>query len=63
MPSKVSIDSDLLEEALKIGGFSTKQDTVNQALTEFIQRCKQREIIDVFGHLAPDSDYNYKQGR
>lgn len=63
MATNLSIDANLLEEALQIGGFSTKKETVNQALAEFVQRRKQREIISLFGSLPQDSDYNYKNGR
>ena len=34
MATNLSIDPQLLEEALRIGGLSTKKDTVNQALKE-----------------------------
>ncbi|MDQ7075872.1 MAG: type II toxin-antitoxin system VapB family antitoxin [Gammaproteobacteria bacterium] len=50
------------DEALIVGGLKTKKDTVNQALTEFVQRRKQREIMQFFGRLPQDSDYDYKQG-
>ena len=63
MATNLAIDSDLLDEALQIGGFTTKKDTVNQALTEFVQRRKQREITKLFGTLPCDEDYNYKKGR
>ena len=63
MATNLLIDSELLEEALKIGGFSTKKDTVNQALKEFIQKRKQQEIIELFGNLPCDEDYDYKKGR
>ena len=63
MATNLSIDADLLEEALQVGGFSTKKETVNQALTEFVQRRKQREIISLFGKLPQDADYDYKKGR
>jgi Arc/MetJ family transcription regulator len=63
MATNLSIDADLLEEALQIGGFSTKKETVNQALAEFVQRRKQREIIALFGNLPQDADYDYKKGR
>lgn len=61
--TNLSIDTNLLDEALIIGGLPTKKDTVNQALTEFVQRRKQREIVDLFGSLPADKDYNYKKGR
>jgi len=63
MATNLSIDTDLLEEALQVGGLKTKKDTVNQALLDFVQRRKQREIIDLFGKFPCDKDYNYKKGR
>ncbi len=63
MATNLSIDPELLEEALKIGDFSTKKDTVNQALKEFIQKRKQQEIIELFGNFLCDEDYDYKKGR
>ncbi|MEE8056630.1 MAG: type II toxin-antitoxin system VapB family antitoxin [Pseudomonadales bacterium] len=63
MATNLSIDTSLLNEALVISGLPTKKDTVNQALTEFVQRRKQREITSLFGQLPQDTDYDYKQGR
>lgn len=63
MATNLSIDTELLEEALKVGGLNTKKDTVNQALKEFVQKRKQQEIIELFGNFPSDEDYNYKQGR
>lgn len=62
MASNLSIDPQLLSEAVVVGGFSTKKDTVNQALIEFIQRRKQKEITELFGKLPADDDYDYKKG-
>ena len=63
MATNLSIDTDLLEEALRISGMPTKKDTVNQALMEFVQRRKQREVSTLFGKLPPDPNYNYKKRR
>ncbi len=63
MATNLSIDPKLLEEALQVGGFRTKKDTVNQALKEFVQRRKQQEIINLFGIFPSDEDYDYKQRR
>ena len=63
MASNLAIDPNLLNEALSVGGLNTKKDTVNQALKEFIQRRKQRQIADLFGTLPADNDYDYKKGR
>ncbi len=63
MATNLSIDARLLNEALLISGLTTKKDTVNQALMEFVQRRKQREITSLFGQLPQDASYDYKKGR
>jgi hypothetical protein len=63
MATNLAIDDRLLSEALEISGLKTKKDTVNLALKEFVDRRKQLEIIDIFGKMDPDPDYDYKQGR
>lgn len=63
MPTNVSIDKDLLNKALSVSGLSTKKDTVDLALSEFVQHCKQREIIELFGKISFDPDYDYKKCR
>ncbi len=62
MVKNFSIDIELLNEALLVGELPTKKDTINQALTEFVQRRRQREITPLFGQVPMDADYDYKQG-
>jgi Arc/MetJ family transcription regulator len=63
MATNLAIDDQLLKEALVVSGLKTKKDTVNIALKEFVSRRKQQEILDLFGTLDPDQDYDYKKGR
>jgi len=63
MVTNLAIDDKLLEEARLISGLKTKKDTVNHALRKSISRRKQLEIIELFGKLDPDTDYDYKQAR
>ena len=63
MSTNLSIDTQLLNDALKIGGLKTKKDTVNLALQEFIKRRKATEILNLFGKIEYDEDYNYKEMR
>ena len=63
MPTNLAIDDRLLQEALEISGLKTKKDTVNLALKEFVNRRKQMEILDLFGTMDPDPEYDYKKGR
>jgi Arc/MetJ family transcription regulator len=63
MATNLAIDPELLEKALEVSGLKTKKATVNLALQEFINRRKQIEILDLFGKMDPDSNYDYKKGR
>jgi Arc/MetJ family transcription regulator len=63
MPTNLAIDDKLLEEALHLGGHRTKKATVNEALEEYIQRRKQRSILDLFGKIDYDPEYDYKEQR
>jgi len=63
MASNLSIDNELMDIALKVGGLKSKKDTVNQALREFIKRRKTAEIIELFGTVDDDSSYDYKEAR
>lgn len=63
MPTNLAIDDQLLEEALKIGGQKTKKATVTEALTEYIQRRRQQKILDLFGKVSVDPQYDYKAQR
>jgi len=63
MATNLALDNSLLDLALKVGGYKTKKETVNAALKEFVERHKQREIIELFGKLPADQDYDYKLGR
>jgi Arc/MetJ family transcription regulator len=64
MATNLNIDEKLLDEAQRLGGKKTKRDTVNQALEEYIQRRKQKEILKAFGKfdLAPNYDYKKERG-
>ena len=61
--SNLSVDMKLLDDAMKIGGLKTKKDTVNLALREFIKKRQASEILELFGTIEYDEDYNYKEAR
>lgn len=46
-----------------IGGQRTKKATVTEALEEYIQRRKQAKIIELFGTIDFDPEYDYKKQR
>ncbi len=63
MPTNLTIDDRLLEEARKVGGHRTKRETVTAALEEYIKRRKQQEILSLFGKVEYEPSYDYKRER
>lgn len=63
MATNLAIDEQLLAQALELGHFKTKKETVNSALKEFVEKRKQLEIIDLFGTIEFDETYDYKEAR
>jgi Arc/MetJ family transcription regulator len=63
MPTNLAIDDRLLDQALDVGGYRTKKETVNQALREFIQRRKRLELLKLVGKVEYDRRYDYKRER
>jgi len=63
MSTNLAINPELLQKALEVSGLRTKKETVNLALKELINRHSQLEIIELFGKMDPDTDYDYKKWR
>ena len=63
MATNLGIDETMLAEALKLGGLKTKKATVNEALREFIQRRRRLKLIEMFGTIDFDPEYDYKAER
>jgi Arc/MetJ family transcription regulator len=63
MATNLEIDNELIQEALKLGGYRTKRAVVEAALQEYVQRRKQLKITELFGTIEYEDDYDYKQQR
>ncbi len=63
MPTNLALDPDLLDEAHRIGGHRTKKATVTEALREYILRRKQQRVLEIFGSVEYDADYDHKEQR
>lgn len=61
--NNLQIDENLLQEALALGNYQSNSAVIEAALQEYIQRRKQLQVIELFGTIDYDSDYNYKQQR
>ncbi|MFM7736710.1 MAG: type II toxin-antitoxin system VapB family antitoxin [Alphaproteobacteria bacterium] len=63
MATNLSLDPELIERALQVSGERTKRAAVTRALEEFIQRRRQKKLLDLMGKLEWDSSFDYKSER
>ncbi len=63
MATNLAIDDKLIIKAQKIGNQKTKKEAVTTALKEYIAHKKQLEVIDLFGSIEFDKDFDYKKAR
>ncbi|GAB1540101.1 hypothetical protein NUACC21_27700 [Scytonema sp. NUACC21] len=63
MTINLQIDEALIQEALAVGNQQTERDVVEEALREYVQRRKQLMVLDLFGTIDYDEDYDYKEQR
>jgi hypothetical protein len=63
MPTNLAIDDRLINEARRVGNHKTKKEAVTAALDEYIRGRRQMEILNHFGTIDFDPDYDYKKMR
>ncbi len=63
MATNLALDDSLIEAAVKVGKHPSKKAAVTRALEEYIQRHRQQQIIELFGTIDYDPDYDYKEQR
>ncbi|MCP4257832.1 MAG: type II toxin-antitoxin system VapB family antitoxin [Planctomycetes bacterium] len=63
MATNLAIDDKLIIKAQKIGHHKTKKEAVTTALKEYIAHKKQLEVLDLFGSVEFDKNYDYKKAR
>lgn len=63
MATNLSIDPELIDQALKVSGERTKAAAVTMALQEFIARRRQKRVLDLMGKLEWDAGFDYKKER
>ena len=51
MVTNLALDDSLISEAVRVSGHRSKKAAVTHAVTEYIQRRKQRAILDLFGKI------------
>jgi Arc/MetJ family transcription regulator len=63
MATNLALDDNLIIQAQKIGHHRTKKEAVMIALKEYIAHKKQLKILDMFGHIDFNENYDYKKSR
>jgi Arc/MetJ family transcription regulator len=63
MSTNLALDPELLDLALEVSGEKTKKAAVTKALREFIARRQQRRLVELFGSLDWDPDFDHKAER
>ena len=63
MPRNLKLDDKLIQAAVKLGNFKSKQEAVNTALAEYVQRRHRLRILDLAGTIAFDPKWDYKRLR
>jgi Arc/MetJ family transcription regulator len=63
MATNLSLDPELIDQAVKVGGERTKKAAVTRALEEYIARRKQKHLLELMGKLEWDESFDYKVER
>ncbi len=63
MQRNLKLDEGLVERAVRLGRFKTKEQAVKTAVAEFIQRRQRRLILNLSGKIQFDPDWDYKEMR
>ena len=63
MATNLALDDKLITKAKKVGRHKTKKEAVTAALKEYIAHKKQLEIVDLFGTVDFDNEFDYKKAR
>jgi Arc/MetJ family transcription regulator len=56
--TKIDLDDDVLKEAMRILGTTTKKETVNAALREVVQRIKRIEAFEKLYEMGQRGDFD-----
>jgi hypothetical protein len=63
MATNLALDDKLIVEAQRVGKHKTKKEAVTAALSEYVRRRKQLDIVKLFGTIDYDPSYDYKAER
>lgn len=60
---KIALDKQLVASAVSLGEHSSCNEAATAALEQYVQRLKRRKLIELFGTIDYDENYDYKRQR
>ncbi len=63
MRTNIVLDERLLKEALKYSKAHTKKELIHNALKEFVESHKRKDLRELKGKIEFREDYDYKKLR
>jgi Arc/MetJ family transcription regulator len=63
MATNLDLDPAVVERVLAASGERTKKAAVTKAFQEYVARREPRSILELFGSLSWDPDFDYKKER
>ncbi|MFA7097499.1 MAG: type II toxin-antitoxin system VapB family antitoxin [Gammaproteobacteria bacterium] len=63
MRTNIVLDDELIAEAMRLAGVTTRREMVDRALREYVARHRQREILELAGKGLIDPGYDVRAVR
>ena len=63
MRTNIVLDNEIVEEAFKYSKSKTKKDLIKEALIEFVESKKRKNLLELRGKIKFSENYDYKKYR
>lgn len=63
MRTNIVLDEEIVKEAFKYSKSKTKKDLIREALIEYVELKKKKNLLDLRGKIKFSDKYDYKQLR
>ena len=60
MRTNIVLDDQLVSEAIRLSGISTKREVIDAALREFVGQRKRKDMRDLIGKVRFHPGYDHK---
>ena len=63
MRTNIVLDNEIIEEAFKYSKSKTKKDLIKEALIEFVESKRRKNLLELRGKIKFSKNYDYKKYR